>query len=357
MARKPRSTAKTERSERPARLRDAAYSVTSYDVARHAGVSQSAVSRAFSDGSVAPETRERVFKAARALGYQPNAIARGLITSRSNLIGLIMPASTNLYYPEVITEITANVTRRGAQLVFLPIEFAGDIDPVLDQVWRYRLDGVIAATGLTLSQLEAFEKRGTSLVYYNRIPAQRGVCAVAVDHGEGERLLVDRLWEGGHRTFGLISGPKDSEVAIERARAALDRLAQLGAAQVTEFEGDYRYESGISAFHEVMTKSPRPDALICANDAMAIGAIDAARRNFGLRVPEDISIVGFDGFGAGAWLSYALTTIRQPVEEMAKACVEMLFDRIDDPGRAPERRLFAGEMIEGGSARLKRPAS
>jgi DNA-binding LacI/PurR family transcriptional regulator len=314
---------------------------TSYDVARLAGVSQSAVSRAFSPGgSVSDETRERILEAARSLGYRPNAIARGLITRRSNLVGLILPAMASLYYPEIMVEITAEVAKRGARVLLITVENLAEVGTALEQLWSFQVDGVIAATAMTAEQLEDFELHRTPVIFYNRAPPHHAGNSVAVDHADGEGRLVDRLWQAGHRRFAMITGPDGSEVAQQRAAGA------------RATPGDYRYESGIEAFGRLWTGGERFDVVLCANDAMALGAMDAARLKHGLRVPEDVSVAGFDGFNAGRWLAYQLTTVRQPIGALAAAAVEMLFARIEDPDLAPERRLFCGEIVPGRSARL-----
>ena len=116
--------------------------------------------------------------------------------------------------------------------------------------------------------------------------------------------------------------------------------------------GGFDHESGASGFRALRSGKRSPDAIICANDLMALGAIDAARHEFGLSLPQDISIVGFDGVGPAAWPSYRLTTIRQPVRRMTEAAVTMLLERVESPALPPEMRSFTGALVEGGSARL-----
>jgi DNA-binding LacI/PurR family transcriptional regulator len=177
------------------------------------------------------------------------------------------------------------------------------------------------------------------------------VPSVFCDSVGGERLLVDRLVETGHRRFVILSGPADNYVSIQRVEGARTRLAhhKLSA---TVFPGRFDHESGAEGLRTALAMKQRPDALICANDLMAIGAVDAARHEFGLAVPNDLSIVGFDGVGPADWPSYRLTTIRQPVRRMTEAAVTMLLERIESPELPPEIRSFTGALIEGRSARL-----
>ena len=323
---------------------------TSYDVARQAGVSQSAVSRCFKQGaSVAPRTREKILAAARELNYYPNAIAQGLITRRSNLVAIIISNLTNLYYPEVLAELTQRLSAQGIRVLLFSLAAESDVDEVLDQVWRYRVDGAIVAARLDAQQLAAFADRGVPVILYNRIGEGEPVASVCCDSVSGENALVEALVEGDHHVFGIISGPADSYVGEEAARR---RLHQLGRdCQIVR--GNFDYASGDAALRDLMRITDRKlDALICANDLMAIGAIDSARINFGIEVPQDLSVVGFDGVGPATWLAYQVTTIRQPVRRMTEAAVAMLLERIEQPGLSPEQRLFAGELLTGSSARL-----
>jgi DNA-binding LacI/PurR family transcriptional regulator len=326
---------------------------TSYDVAKRAAVSQSAVSRCFKPGaSVAPETRERILAAARELDYQPNAIAQGLITRRSNLVAVLISNLTNLYYPEVLAELTTRLSERGVRVLLFSLAHESQADEILGQVWRYRVDGAIAAVRLSDEQLRNFASHQVPVVLYNRIGGGESVPSVCCDNADGERRLVDGLVAAGHKTFGIIAGPRDSYVGEERVRMALDRLKHHGIDAPVE-RGGFDYASGEAGLKALLKKtSGRLDALICANDLMAIGAMDAARLTHRLIVPDRLSIVGFDGVGPATWRGYRLSTIRQPVGRMTEAAVAMLMERIEKPDLPAERRLFVGDLLEGLSARL-----
>ncbi len=327
---------------------------TSYDVARLAGVSQSAVSRVFQPGaSASKEMRNRVIKAANKLGYRPNAIARGLITQRSNMVAVLISVQTNLYYPEVLVELTQRFSERGVRVLLFALEHEGDIESTLEQVLEYQVDGVVTAAMLSPQQLGVIENAEIPVVFFNRTLPDTLVSSVRCDQEEGERWLVSKLVEAGHRTFSIISGPPDSPVSTERTSGATRKLQELGVDEVTIVTGDYGYASGRRGFAEIVERlGGAPDAVIAANDAMAIGCIDEARSAFGLRVPEDVSVVGFDGIGPSGFDAYRLTTIRQPVARMSDAAVSMLLDRIENPDLAPEKRVFSGERRPGHSARL-----
>ena len=327
---------------------------TSYDVARAAGVSQSAVSRVFKAGaSASAEMRQRVQAAAKKVGYRPNAIARGLITQRSNMVAVVISRMTNLYYPELLVQLTQEFSRHGIRVLLFTLEHEREIDSVLEQMLQYQVDGIVTAAMLNLEQLALIDEAGIPVALYNRRSRDGLASAVRCDQEEGERWLVTQLVEAGHRRFAIISGPEDSTVSVERTAGAMQKLAELGIADAAVVGGDYSYESGRSALAAIIKQlAGPPDAVIAANDVMAIGCIDAARQAFDLPVPEALSVVGFDGVGPACYAAYNLTTVRQPVERMTQATVALLLERIEDPQLPPEERIFAGAKIAGGSARL-----
>jgi DNA-binding LacI/PurR family transcriptional regulator len=326
---------------------------TSYDVAELAGVSQSAVSRCFRPGSsIAPKTRAKVLAAAKTLGYHPNAMASGLITKRSNLVAVLISNLTNLYYPEVLAEITRRLSDHDIRVLLFALQAESDVDKILDQLWRYRVDGAIVAAHLSSEKLRDFARNRVPVVLYNRVSDEEPVASVCCDSQGGERQLIDALFAAGHRSFGIISGPEDSFVSQDRVRAAQQRLKELGL-KATVSAGAFDYASGASGLRDLHKHtSGKLDALICANDLMAIGAIDCARHELGLSVPEELSIAGFDGVAPAEWASYRVSTIRQPVRRMTEAAVSMILERIEDSALPPETRTFAGMLIEGNSARL-----
>jgi DNA-binding LacI/PurR family transcriptional regulator len=327
---------------------------TSYDVAKRAGVSQSAVSRVFQQGASASKAmRDRVHAAAAELGYRPNAIARGLITQRSNMVAVIISKLTNLYYPEVLVQLTQRFSERGIRVLLFALENEGDIESILEQILQYQVDGILTAAMMTPNQLKTVEAIGIPVVFYNRTIQEELVSSVRCDQEEGERWLVGELIRADHKSFGIVAGPPDSTVSSERTGGALEKLRDEGITDITIAGGDYGYVTGRACFAEIVNKrgSP-PDAVIGANDVMAIGCIDEAREGFALAVPDDISIVGFDGVGPAGYAAYDVTTVRQPVRRMTEAAISMLLERIESPEVSPEKRAFSGLRIRGGSARF-----
>lgn len=346
-------------AEHKAAIQRANRRVTSYDVALVAGVSQSAVSRCFKPGaSVSKDTYARVMKAAEGLEYIPNAAARSLITRRSNMVAVIISNAANLYYPEALSELSKQVTRRGKRVLLFTLQRESDLDAVMNEVWQYQVDGVIAAATLSDTQVAEFERRRVPLVVFNRNLRGQSANTVACDQYEAGRALASRLADAGHRTFGIIDGAQDNAVASERRRGACERLAELGLPEPLVVRGNFDYASGKLGLREIIARGNGrvPDAVICGTDVMAIGCLDCARHELGLDVPSQLSVAGFDAVEPSNWLSYNLTTLRHPMQQMAAAAAELLQSLIDSPGGAAEKRMFAPQFIEGATARLTAPA-
>jgi DNA-binding LacI/PurR family transcriptional regulator len=326
--------------------------VTSYDVARVAGVSQSAVSRAFRPGlSVSAKTKDKVMKAAKKLGYKPNAIARMLITQRSRMVAVIISSISNLIYPELLSRVTDQLSDRDLRVLLFTLDDSAQLEHLLEQIFTFQVDGVIALTAhFDHRDIAQFEEHNIPVVLYNRQVPDHPVNTVCVDHRQGIHQLIDLLLAGGNKRFLILSGPTDSDVGNERREIALDHLARKGIEGVSVLYGDFSYQSGKDCFAKWMTENEAPDAVICSNDSMAIGCIDEARGNHGLILPDQMSIVGFDGIHAAFWTGYELTTVRQPVNQMAKAAVDILMERVGNPDFPPEKRVLAGTLIRGNTA-------
>ena len=328
--------------------------VTSYDVATLAGVSQSAVSRCFKPGaSVSKATFARVMQAAKALDYTPNAAARSLITRRSNQIALLVSNVVTLHYPEVVAELSRQFSLHGMRILLFSLPREADVDQTLAEVWQHQVDGAIVAARLGTHQVAEFERRGIPFVLFNRNLRERTVSSVVCDQVEAARTLVSRLAAGGHKRFAMIGGPRDSVIAQDRVRGVAERLAELGLAPPLVVSGNYDYESGGRGLREIIARLGEvPHAVICGNDVTAMGCVDTARHDMKLDVPGQLSITGFDGVEQAAWLSYRLTTVRQPVHSMTLAAAEMLTGLIRHTGTGNERRVFAASVVEGATARL-----
>ena len=334
-------------------------SPTSYDVARHAGVSQAVVSRAFQAVSpISADTRARVLTSAAELGYQPNAVARSLITKRSGLAGVLLTEATQRDTPEVLILLAQSLLQQGFQPLLFPCTHELEGSAALDKALAFGVDGVLSCVGLSPADLARAHLRQRPVVLFNRHSADPKTLSVACDHASAARLLASRLFAAGHRRFAVVTGPVEAPVSSERVNNFLDRLEELGVNKVQKFEGDYHYESGHAAGIKLLGPSnvnqggKRPEVIFCANDAMALGVLDAARFGLMMRVPTDVSVVGFDDIPAGRRPAYLLSTVRQPFEDMASAATLMFRQSVDDLAVAQPQVLLPGALIERGSAQL-----
>ena len=329
--------------------------VTSYDVALVAGVSQSAVSRCFKPGaSVSKSTYARVMKAAQGLDYIPNAAARSLITRRTNIVAIIVSHSSMLYNPAALSELSQQLNRRGKRALLFTMQLEGEIESILTDVWQFQVDGVVAAAKLNAAHVAEFKRRQVPLVVFNRHLRDLDVNTVLCDQYEATRALVSRLASAGHRQFALIGGPSENSVARERLHGALDRIVELGLPEAPVFHGCFDYASGVAGLHELIARlGAIPDAVLCGNDAMAMGCVDAARQHLHIDVPSSMSVVGCDAVEGSNWLSYELTTLRQPLHKMAVAAADLMCHLIESDGDvAAEKRIFAAQFVDGETARL-----
>ena len=323
---------------------------TSYDVARLAGVSQSAVSRCFKPGaSVSKKMRKKVMEAAEALNYQPNAIARGLITRRSNLVAVLVSSQMNFYYPEVLFQLTDRLSELGLRVLLFTIRDEADVETSLDQVWQYQVDGVISASYLSVDQHRVLTDRGIPVIMFNRYFADVPTTSVWCDTAPAVSEMIRHLRDFGHQRFGLLEGPAHSMVGADRMRNVRRAIAEQGGTITASVRGDYRYASASEATQDIMGVDVRPTAIIAANDMMAMGAMDELKAVFGKSVPGNMSVVGFDGINSARFASYELSTIRQPIGRMADAAISMLIDRVEKPELSPERRVLDGSFLQGTS--------
>lgn len=329
-------------------------SVTSSQVAEHAGVSQSAVSRTFTPGaSISPRTRAKVLAAAKELGYRPNALARSLITSRSRIIAVVMAYLENLFYPDVLEELGRRLAAENYHVLLFTGFKDRDSDPVFDQLMQYRVDGIIlASTALSSELSEECAVAGIPVVLFNRTTERDGVSSVTSRNREGGRLIAEFLVAGGHKSFAYIAGVENSSTNRDRFGGFSEGLAEAGITDIAVRTGNYdRAEAEIAA-RELLSMTPRPEAIFVANDHMAVGVMDVARYEFGLRIPEDLSIVGYDDVGPARWRSFGITSGTQPIGPMVEATVDILMDQIASGEIEPQHHVFGGELVVRNSARL-----
>ena len=327
--------------------------ITSLDVARRAGVSQSAVSRVFSGASASKSTAAKVRKAAEELGYRPNPLARAMITGKSRIIGLVVAYLDNQFYPLALERLSAALQAKGYHiLVFLASNAEQDIGKVMQELLDYQVDGIITASVAMSNDLTArCAAMGIPVVMFNRGQDGSGISSVTSANVAGGRRVAEFLLAGGHRRIAHVAGWGGSSTGRDRQRGFLDGLALAGATAAGVIDGMYNREVAADAARQMMALSDPPDAIFAGNDHMAFAVMDQLRQ-MGARIPGDVSVVGYDDVPLAAWGAYDLTTVRQPVNRMVEATVETLLAQIDDPERPARKIEIDGPLIVRSSARI-----
>ncbi|MFH1487723.1 MAG: LacI family DNA-binding transcriptional regulator [Pseudomonadota bacterium] len=302
------------------------------DVARKSGVSIATVSRVVnsSEHRVSAETRERVLQAIKELDYRPNALAQGLIMKRSMTVGIIIPDISNPYYAEIVRGIQDVADRTGYAVMLQNTDRKKErIIKCIQLLREKRADGIIFSGGIlhgfeTLSTLRELSQR---VVVIGRHEVD--FPAVRVDNILGAAQAVQHLIDLGHRKIGFISGSRMSTTSVDRLRGYRNSLAQFGvpyeSARVRQ--GNLTPESGYLAAKTLLDQKERVTAIFAANDLMAYGVINAAKEQ-GLRVPEDLSVIGFDNIPLSGYFDPPLTTVEIPMYDLGVAAMEMLADLI-----------------------------
>ena len=330
--------------------------ITSLDVARRAGVSQSAVSRVFSGASASAATAEKVRRAADELGYRPNQLARAMITGQSRIIGLVVAYMDNQFYPAALQQLSEALQAKGYHILIFTVGNAPeDVKRVFEELTSFWVDGIVTASVALSSALTArCAAAGIPIVLFNRGQDLSGLSSVTSANVDGGRLVAQFLIGGGHERIAHIAGWEGSSTGQDRQRGFLEGLAAAGREAHGVLPGNYDREEAAAAARTLFSARDRPDAVFVANDHMAFAVMDVLRFEFGLRVPEDVSVVGYDDVPLAAWPAYALTTLRQPLSRMVTATVETLLGQIEDRDRAPEKIEIAGPLILRRSARIPR---
>lgn len=332
--------------------------VTSLQVAQLAGVSQSAVSRVFTPGaSVSKKTEEKVRKAAAELGYRPNVLARAMVSGKSRIIGLVVAYLDNYFYPEALEKLSNALQEQGYHaLIFMASRTAGNIDTVMEEILDYQVDGVIlASVAMSSDIVTRCQQAGVPVVLFNRSQDIEGVTTVTSDNYAGGRKVAEFLVAGGHERIAYIAGWQGASTQRDREAGFRAALTDAGQELFARDVGEFHTEKARAAARRMFDVAPdqRPDAVFVANDHMALAVMDVIRFELGLRVPEDVSVVGYDDVPPAGWPAFNLTTIRQRANLMVAETVAALFEHIDTPDVAEPRKVaIDGPLVVRTSARL-----
>lgn len=301
--------------------------VSAQQVADRAGVSRSAVSRTFTDGaSVSPTTRKRVLEAAEELGYHVNHLARGLIRDRSNIVSLVVTDINTPYQAAMIEALTRRL--QAADKVAMVINSSGQnasVESALRQTLHYRADATIVLSGQPAASLiETCLNNGQHVILVNRDDPVPGPETIMVTNRTAARQAFDMLDRAGCKRLAVIASAVGSASLSARKKAFVAAAEAAGVAVSATELGPTAYQSGVEAARLVLSRADRPDGVFCVTDLLACGFLDAARNEFGLTVPDELCVVGFDDIEQAGWSSYELTTFRQPIDQIADHVVNLI---------------------------------
>ena len=329
--------------------------VTLKDVADHAQVSRSAVSRAFTDGaSVSAKMRRKVEKAALELGYSPNFLARSLTTRRTKLIGLISNNFHNPIFLEVFDQFTRGLQDRGLRPLLLNLSAGIDAEDALRMMRQYSVDGVIVASSTLPPDFAlAFRDAGVPVVHsFGRAARSPQVHVVGIDNVECGRMAARELVGRGYRRLAFLGGPEAATSTEDRLAGFREELASRPDITLTQsFAETYSFAAGRAEMLRLLSHPPA-EAYFCGDDVLSIGAMSAVREA-GLRVPEDVGIIGLNDMEIAGWENIALTTIRQPIDAIIRSSIELIAAMLEDPERPPEARLFPCDIVERATLRAR----
>jgi len=310
--------------------------VSAQQVAQLAGVSRSAVSRAFTPGaSIAAETRDKVGKAAAELGYQVNDLARGLLANRSRLVGLVVTKPELGFRAHLVAALSRALIRRGnVPFLINTGDSDAEIQAAQTALFGYRAEATIILSGSPPASFsELARQNGQPLVMLGR--SEPDCDHVRIDNTGAAAKAAALFVQRGLMRLGLAGSESGTPSIVERERAFTAEAQRLGATVRTARGGDSDYAGGQQAAALLLGQPERPQAVFCVNDLIALGLLDAARIRFKLHVPGDLSVIGFDDIPEASWDAYRLTTFRQDPDEMAARAIEQLDRRLANPGAAP----------------------
>lgn len=320
--------------------------VTATDVAEAAGVSRSAVSRAFTDGAYLDQDKKaKILKISQDLGYRPNAFAAGLQTTKSNIVTVVVGEMRSLYDHELVDHLLKELVAVGKWPILLSGPEISNA-PNLQGIFGFPVDAMIVRGGsVDEFVVESCAKLQIPLIFSGCVVDADHVDSVSCKNFDGMYALAKLLVESGRRKIAYIDGIPNRASKQERPAGARAGLAENGLTFVGTETSDFSYEGGYQAAIALLKKHDL-DAIMCANDETALGAIAAVRQELGLRVPEDVAVTGFDDLRMSSWSNFRLTTARNPIEETVAAILRLLSERLEDPNKVGEMVLLDVDIVK-----------
>jgi len=299
--------------------------VRAEDVARHAGVSRVSVSRTFTPGaSVSAATRAKVLKSAEILGYRVNRLASSLNRSESGIVALIAAEIDTPHRSAMIAELSDKLQAAGK--VTMLINTSGYEERVKDallQAISFRTEAAIILSGAPDPSLaDTCFSNGMKLVLINREEDFPGSLQIGPDNRAAGKTALKALLRAGCKRIALANSANATWSILERQKGFVDAADEVGVEVLSEVGGLTSYQAGLELGTALLDREDRPDGIFCTTDLIACGVIDAARQRFGLRTPDDLSVIGFDDIAQAEWEGYDLTTFAQPTDQIIEKCLE-----------------------------------
>ncbi|MEE8593780.1 MAG: LacI family DNA-binding transcriptional regulator [Candidatus Bipolaricaulota bacterium] len=323
--------------------------VTIKDIAKELGISASTVSRALSDSPlVNAETKRAVLQVAERLGYQRNELARALVMGSSGAVGLLVPDITNPFFSDIARGVGEVADGKGAGVILCNTD--GRIDRELTYVRlmrRKRVDGLLlCSTTIDTPYLNELAIARIPFILVSRLAGQRDVPFVITDDRVGAGLAVEHLVDLGHRRIGFIGGPENVQASRDRMDAYLDVLGDHSLEALPDWRSyaGFTQAAGREAAQRMLALSKRPTAIFSANDVTALGVLEVAEE-LGLRIPSDLSLVGYDDISYASLPRIQLTTIAQPAVEMGRIAANWLFAALEHPDIPGLHRTLTPRLV------------
>lgn len=326
--------------------------VTMKDIAQELGVTVTTVSRALNDKpDISPETKGLVLQTARRMGYVQSALGRDLASGYMKAIGCVVTTIADPYLERVLEGIENSAQEAGYAVIIATSQADPDREAtIIDMLLGYRVAGIVSTSSwITQSHLSKLTDLNVPIVLVNSEEPSPQTTSIRIDDSQVAKLATEHLIKLGHRRIAHITVP-DRSVSSRARLAGYERSLEghgIAYDPALVIETDESEHGGAEALQRLLQVEPRPEpqpsAVFCYNDQMAIGALAASHR-VGLRVPEDISVVGVDDIAVSAWLEPSLTTVRQPLRRMGHMAMEMMLNLLDDRSKVKDV-MIPGELV------------
>ncbi len=334
------------------------HQTTIIDIARELGVSNSTVSRALHNHpDINPDTRKAIMATAQALDYQPNQLAHSLVKSRTNTVGIIVPEFLTQFFPNIIVGAQKVLRQAGYHLMIMQSGESYDIEVANTKaLLANRVDGLLVSMSHETNNYDhfhSFEKRDIPVVYFNRVIEGIGTHKVVADDYRGALLAVEHLIGHGYRRVAHLGGPPNLLISQERLRGYREALQKHGLPLVPELviHGDFTAQKAAIYAQHLMDLAEPPDAIFAVNDPTAIEIMTLAKAR-GLRVPQDLGVVGFSDDPISVHIGSGLTTVKQPTAQMGEVAAAMILGLIQGEGESllPKTEILQAELVIRGSS-------